>query len=211
MTIHAIETEDEAWNCHPEIGDTIRLWDHQFEWTEHHRSPQQLAPLRHQSDTLADRAFLELNLLPKQDAFTSLERAILDPRNTACIELWNEANHVPEFVDWDQIERGQDVFYKYAGAALTGLLNDSLIGGFGSRRISEVLVRTGSFGVSSARRRLMQTTQWILDCTRSPTAIQPGGQGWKGSLRVRLLHAHVRSRILGIVARVLRWRVRRIG
>ena len=28
-------------------------------------------------------------------------------------ELWSQVNSVPEWVDWDQISRGQDVFYRY--------------------------------------------------------------------------------------------------
>jgi hypothetical protein len=28
-------------------------------------------------------------------------------------ELWTEINTVPEWVDWDQIQRGQDVFFRY--------------------------------------------------------------------------------------------------
>jgi hypothetical protein len=36
-------------------------------------------------------------------------------------ELWEQVNTVPEWVDWDQIQRGQDVFYRYAGPALTAV------------------------------------------------------------------------------------------
>lgn len=44
-------------------------------------------------------------------------------------ELWTEANAVPSWVDWDQVARGQDVFYRYGGPALTGLAYQSLLGG----------------------------------------------------------------------------------
>ena len=47
--------------------------------------------------------------------------------------LWKQANTVPDWVDWDQIERGQEVFYRYGGAALTGLAFQSLLGGMVSR------------------------------------------------------------------------------
>jgi hypothetical protein len=36
-------------------------------------------------------------------------------------ELWNQVNTIPEWVDWEQIERGQDVFYRYGGVALTAV------------------------------------------------------------------------------------------
>ena len=44
-------------------------------------------------------------------------------------ELWTEAHTVPSWVDWDRVARGQDVFYRYGGPALTGLAYQSLLGG----------------------------------------------------------------------------------
>ncbi|KAK7553618.1 hypothetical protein IWX49DRAFT_515776 [Phyllosticta citricarpa] len=111
-------------------------------------------------------------------------------------KLWREVNSVPEWVDWDQIARGQEVFYRYGGAALTGLCYQSLLGGMGAARVVEVLARTGGFGVQVARRRLFETTQHILQCTKSLESIQPGGEGFASSIRVRLLHAAVRMRIM---------------
>ncbi|KKY16911.1 putative tat pathway signal sequence [Diplodia seriata] len=111
-------------------------------------------------------------------------------------ELWKEVNTVPEWVDWEQIKRGQDVFYRYGSAALTGLAYQSLLGGMGAARVVETLARTGGFGTKVARRRLFETTQHILQCTRTLEGIQPGGEGWASSIRVRLLHAAVRQRIL---------------
>ena len=58
--------------------------------------------------------------------------------------------------------------------------------------------KTGGFSAKVARRRLYETTQHILQVTRSLQSIQPGGEGFKSSIRVRLLHAAVRSRILSL-------------
>lgn len=41
-----------------------------------------------------------------------------------------------------------------------------------------------------------ETTQHILQCTRSLESIQPGGEGHASSIRVRLLHAAVRQKIM---------------
>ncbi|KIV97906.1 hypothetical protein PV10_01606 [Exophiala mesophila] len=111
-------------------------------------------------------------------------------------ELWDEVNTVPDWVDWEQIARGQDVFYRYGAATLTGLAYQSLLGGMGANRVVEVLARTGGFSVKVAKHRLFETTQHILECTRSLESIQPGGDGFASSLRVRLLHAAVRRRIM---------------
>ena len=43
--------------------------------------------------------------------------------------LWTQANSVPSWVNWDQVARGQDVFYRYGAPALTGLAFQSLLGG----------------------------------------------------------------------------------
>lgn len=111
-------------------------------------------------------------------------------------QLWQQVNTVPDWVDWNQIARGQDVFYRYGGPVLTGLAYQSLLGGLGAARVTEVLSRTGGFAVDVARNRLFETTQYLLQCTRSLADIQPGGEGWAATIRVRLLHATVRNRIM---------------
>lgn len=45
---------------------------------------------------------------------------------------------------------------------------------------------------------MFETTQHILQCTKSLESIQPGGDGWASTLRVRLLHVAVRQRILAL-------------
>lgn len=195
-----VTTETEACSIRPQVGDIIKMWDHQFQWTELHQTPSELAPLRHTVDDLADAALKELELKSKGGAFEALQEAVNSPdrqRYQSCHKLYDQITTVPEWVDFDQIARGQDVFYGFAGPAFTGLLNDSLLGGLGAKRISETLIRTGSFGVNSARRRLLQTTQWILD-VMAPGAVKVNASGWTGTIRVRLLHAQVRQRILSI-------------
>ncbi|KAF1851721.1 uncharacterized protein K460DRAFT_401738 [Cucurbitaria berberidis CBS 394.84] len=131
--------------------------------------------------------------IPRRDLYALLEEhQASDPK---LAELWEEVNTVPVWVDWEQIERGQNVFYRYAGPALTGLTFQSLLGGMGAARVVETLARTGGFSTKVARGRLFETTQHILQCTRSLEGIKPGGEGFASSIRVRLLHAAVRQRI----------------
>ncbi|KAI9665967.1 MAG: hypothetical protein M1821_003902 [Bathelium mastoideum] len=135
---------------------------------------------------------------PQRDLYILLrDNASADPKLN---ELWTEVNTIPEWMDWNQIARGQDVFYRYGGAAFTGLAYQSLLGGMGAARVVETLARTGGFSPKVARRRLFETTQHILQCTRSLASIQPGGEGFASSIRVRLLHAAVRQRILRLAA-----------
>lgn len=66
----------------------------------------------------------------------------------------------------------------------------------GSGRTVETLDRTGGFGVDVVRRRLLETTQHTLNVTRDLESVQPGGDGFADSVRVRLLHASVRRRVM---------------
>ena len=203
--------------------------------------------MKHEYDSLAEQCLSKLDeisppprsgLLPRQNSETPAAKekeqtsskrdlyALLKeygPRkseiDSPLSKLWLEVTTIPPWVDWAQIQRGQDVFYRYGGAALTGLAYQSLLGGMGAARVVETLARTGGFSTKVARRRLFETTQHILQCTRSPDALFPpgvnshyqdqddkpsvsktvqeeGGEGFASTIRVRFLHAAVRRRIL---------------
>jgi hypothetical protein len=66
----------------------------------------------------------------------------------------------------------------------------------GAARVTEVLARTGGFSTKVAKARMYETTQHILQVTSSLESIKPGGAGHASSVRVRLLHAAVRRRIM---------------
>ncbi|EMC95340.1 hypothetical protein BAUCODRAFT_35323 [Baudoinia panamericana UAMH 10762] len=70
----------------------------------------------------------------------------------------------------------------------------------GAARVVETLARTGGFSTKVARGRLFETTQHLLQCTKSVESIKPGGDGWASTIRVRLLHAAVRNRILKLAS-----------
>ncbi|KAI8934846.1 hypothetical protein NX059_008525 [Plenodomus lindquistii] len=136
--------------------------------------------------------------VPKRDLYALLEEH--HATDEKLDELWQQIQTVPEWVNWEQIERGQDVFYRYGGPAFVGLTYQSLLGGMGAARVVETLARTGGFSTKVARGRLFETTQHILQCTKSLDAIKPGGEGHASSVRVRLLHAAVRQRIMKLAS-----------
>ncbi|KAK5097061.1 hypothetical protein LTS08_007081 [Lithohypha guttulata] len=199
-------------------ANTRTCWGYTFDLGPDHLTPESAYPLKYSYDVLGEEALDILNeifpvdsttLHPKQDAEVTVPEGKTKPKRDLYLllrdhhdkhsklqELWDQVTNIPEWVDWEQIERGQDVFYRYGGATLTGLAYQSLLGGMGANRVVEVLARTGGFGVKVARHRLFETTQHILQCTRSLESIKPGGDGFASSLRVRLLHASVRQRIL---------------
>ncbi|RKU40890.1 hypothetical protein DL546_002600 [Coniochaeta pulveracea] len=119
----------------------------------------------------------------------------LDPTLT---RLWTQLHALPSWVSYDQLSRGQEVFYRYAGPAIAGLTFQALLGGMGGYRVVETLSRTGGFSVRVARRRLLETFQHILDVTHDIDSLKPEGEGFTSTIRVRFLHANVRRRILAL-------------
>ncbi|RAL03061.1 oxygenase MpaB family protein [Aspergillus ibericus CBS 121593] len=190
------------------------LWDLKFVWTDLHQTKEQLRPKIFTYDRLADECIERLDVLsplntvgnaqnndvgPKvsqRDMYTLLKDRVSN--DSKLRELWTQVNTVPEWVDWQQIQRGQDVFFRYGLPMLNALNFASLLGGMGSARVAETLTRTGGFSADVVRRRLLETLQYVLQVSESLDAIKPGGVGHIASIRVRLLHASVRSRILSL-------------
>lgn len=89
--------------------DIRRAWGRSFTWSPLHPTPEQQAAIRERWDTLADEALVRLNLVrEKRDLYTTLKEDY--QTDDVLTELWSEANDIPEWVDWGQIERGQKVF-----------------------------------------------------------------------------------------------------
>ncbi|KAI1428736.1 hypothetical protein F5Y12DRAFT_628980 [Xylaria sp. FL1777] len=201
-------------------GTWQEYWGVRFKWTSRHLTPEQLKPLIHSYDKVATEAVERIHEImappniesssrneetrrttktdgerkPRWDMYELIQEYASKDEKIG--KLWNEVNTVPEWVDWDQIERGQKIFFRYGGPAISTLTFLSLLGGMGSARTVETLDRTGGFDVKVVRRRLLETTQHTLNVHRDLKSIQPGGDGFVNSVRVRLLHTAIRRRIV---------------
>ncbi|KAM0273865.1 hypothetical protein ACHAQH_008197 [Verticillium albo-atrum] len=207
-----------AWLFRRSGPEWQEIWDYQFKWTSDHRTADEMRPMIYTYDKLGEAALNRLDeISPPEKKGASGEKPSPDdekkpPRDLYALlrdnaekdevlgQLWTEVTTIPDWVDWAQIERGQQVFLRYAGPAIFALTFQSLVGGMGSRRVVETLARTGGFGVNVTRRRLLETFQHVLQVTASLSAVQPDGEGFASTLRVRLLHAAVRRRILALAA-----------
>ncbi|KAI5289378.1 hypothetical protein KEM54_003972 [Ascosphaera aggregata] len=188
---------------------TLRTcWDYSFHWTQYHMTPEQLDPLKFSYDKLADDCLLRLKtLLSSNKAGTSICRSDLytllkkhRDRDETLIRFWNEVHSVPDWCNWEQINRGQECFHRYSLAIARALKSHSLVGGMSASRIVETLVRTGGFSPDVARRRILETTHFVAAITESLDSIQLGGEGHVAAIKVRLLHASVRRRILELTS-----------
>ena len=124
--------------------NTRSKWGYTFQWTPNHLSEEQLNPMKYSYDVLGEECLNRLDEisppvsveLPRNQSRTSKETNTIQPKrdlyalirdqrhkagNEKLLEIWNEVNDIPDWVDWDQIARGQEVFYRYAGVALTSV------------------------------------------------------------------------------------------
>ncbi|KAG0337070.1 hypothetical protein BG004_007794 [Podila humilis] len=182
-------------------GQKMRWWDFDITWSEKHFRASQLEPLRQVGDVLADRALDALDIKPGQDALELLReytsRPIEDQPSDAPRKLLEQVMTIPEWVDWAQIQRGQDVYWKYILYISHTLLHFALAGGFAIPKIGKVLNATGYLGGSRTNERILDTKQFLLDIMQSPESIYPGfgHTGWESIIQVRFLHAGVRRRL----------------
>lgn len=122
--------------------NTRTCWGYTFDLGPDHLTLEQAEPLKHSYDVLGEEALDVLNELyprdstifhpPSNDKDSSSDAKTKPKRDLYLLlrdnhdkhpklqEIWDQVNTIPEWVDWDQIARGQDVFYRYGGANLTG-------------------------------------------------------------------------------------------
>ncbi|KAF9904680.1 hypothetical protein EC991_002427 [Linnemannia zychae] len=183
-----------------EPGQRFQYWDYEGVWSENHLPASRLEPLRMVGDVLADNALEVLQVKKGQDALEALREYISRPESEqtspAPALLMKQLMTVPEWVDWEQIRRGQQVYWKYCLHISYTLLHFSLAGGFAIPKISKVLNSTGYLSGNRSRARVFETAQFVLDIAQSVEDLQPGtGSGWESTIQVRFLHAGVRARL----------------
>ncbi|KGO69974.1 protein of unknown function DUF2236 [Penicillium italicum] len=182
---------------------------YEFQWTENHLTAEQLMPLRRQADDLGLAVVERLLAIvaaekrekggaTRPDLYTVLQENYSN--DTILRQFWEEIHSAPDWVDWEEIERGQAFLYRYLAPNITGIVLQGCLGENATTTgTAEVFIRTGGFNVPVLPKRFLETFQWHIQATQSLKSIQPGGDGHISTVRVRLLHAMVRHRILKIV------------
>ncbi|KAL8276559.1 hypothetical protein RQP46_011049 [Phenoliferia psychrophenolica] len=170
-------------------------------------------PVQSYADLLADNAIAALASQGTLGFGVDLLKAVKDAAeggDESCRAFWEQAIEGPEMgrggkegredriaEEWKMIREGQDVFWRYSTQIFSALMHFSLAGGFSSPNLSAVLRETG-YLTSSSRdatyKRLLETTLFVIDAMKDLTP--ETGRGWQSALRVRLLHAQVRHKIL---------------
>lgn len=109
-----------------EKGDIQDIWGYRFRWTPLHLSEEQLKPMRYSYDALGDevldriRAQQKLKsgkdripasqqVAHKEDLYESLKTIASNGEDEVLTKFWEDMHTIPEWVDWEQIKRGQEV------------------------------------------------------------------------------------------------------
>jgi ER-bound oxygenase mpaB/B'/Rubber oxygenase, catalytic domain len=150
-----------------------------------------------ESDTTADAVVALFSSLPSGGGMRGLNawlagnHAEVPP---ALAELLDPIAEVPDWVDWERVERGVAAYWR--GGLLQGLTLNcaSLAAGYQSSAAAKPLVFTGEL-MNRAYRRTQETGRWILAAT-SPGGMRRLAPGFAETVRVRLMHAAVRRRLL---------------
>ncbi|HEY1970842.1 MAG TPA: oxygenase MpaB family protein [Pseudonocardia sp.] len=105
-------------------------------------------------------------------------------------EFFAVVDQVPDWVDFDLLERGARAFRRFGRSKDDVLLQLSLIGGYRFAGPADLLVETGGLTGSTAMRRLGETQQWG-DAVSAPGGMRRDGKGFQLSVHVRAMHALV--------------------
>lgn len=108
--------------------------------------------------------------------------------------LFDQVSHVPMWVDWESIDRGGSALLRAGPLGGIVLALKSLVTGYASPGGNKPLVFSGRLA-EQAPRRLNETARFV-QATITPRAMRPHGEGWQITLKVRLIHSHVRRMIL---------------
>ncbi len=162
-------------------------------------SIDRLGELLREADPLADAVVDAFARLPAGAGRRMLEEVIRNgiasvPSAPAELRaLFREVDHVPAWVDRDAIERGGELLFRagwFGGLAL----GTSLIYGYASPGGNKPLVFSGRL-TEQAPRRLMETSKFV-QATCLPGGLRRDGEGFAITVKVRVMHAHVRRMLL---------------
>ncbi len=120
--------------------------------------------------------------------------------DAALRRFFDRADELPAWVDFDQIKTGALAYQRFGIFGMLVLSAWSLINGYHSSAAVKPLAFTGQLR-HNTQRRLAETARFVSEASQID-GLRPGRPGREISLRVSVIHAHVRS----ACSRSERWR-----
>ena len=149
-------------------------------------------------DPSADAVMVDLARMKRTESSRMLraaldqEDAILRDAPRSLQDFVNEVATRPAWYDQQAAFHGCRVFLRNSDQFLMGFAGAAIVEGF-STTISRSFAITGRL-IDDGVRRLKQNLRQLLDMFL-PRGIEPSGDGWKLTLRIRMVHARARSLI----------------
>jgi hypothetical protein len=164
-----------------------------------------LAPYLLRTDPLADALAATIAAMPEGQGWSLFNDAA--SKGIASVPdapapfraFFEQVEHVPAWVDWKTIDRGGNALMRAGplGGIVLGV--KSLVHGYASPAGNKPLIFSGRLK-EQASRRLNETARFV-QAVCSPRGLRPHADGYLITLRVRVIHAHVRL----MIARTGRW------
>ena len=152
-------------------------------------------------DPIADALMKDLSAMKRLEADALLETALNDPdvRDRQDLpqslhEFIRESETVPEWVDFAEFMPAYHLFHRDSYLAIAALTGGTLVEGF-STNIARSFFITGRVRDQGVR-RLQQNNRHMIEILL-PAGLSLRGDGWKLSVRLRLVHARVRLLLEG--------------
>ena len=147
-------------------------------------------------DPLADAVMRDLQGLGQAEtgrlfrAAFQQQDAVLRDAPASLQRFVHEVSTVPAWYDRDRAHHGCRVFLHNSDQFLAAFAAGAIVEGFATR-ISKSFAITGRM-IDDGVRRLKQNLRHLLDIFL-PRGVEPSGDGWKLTLRIRIVHARVRA------------------
>ncbi len=146
-------------------------------------------------DPLADAVMKDLGGLDGKEAARliggaiELDERVLRDAPQSLQDLIQEATTVPAWYDPMAGQRGCQAFLRNSDHVLAAFVAGAIVEGFATM-ISKSFAITGRL-IDDGVRRLKQNIRHLLDIFM-PGGVEPSGDGWKLTMRIRMVHARVR-------------------
>ena len=149
------------------------------------------------ADPVCDEMMVQLGEVPLRDADRFIRAAIENPDDPSLDDapagvhaFIEELETVPDWVDYDEFADGIRAFHRDSSACLAAMLGGVLVEGF-STTIAKSFFITGRLRDQGVR-RLRQNNRHMIEILL-PGGLETRGDGWRLSVRIRLVHAKVRQ------------------
>ena len=147
-------------------------------------------------DPLADATLAELSNLARAESYlyieAGMENNLVALRDAPAMvrEFFSEASTPPDWLHLEALMPGVRLFHRNSPLVLAGMVGGVLVEGFASN-ISKAFFISGRLRDQGVA-RLKQNNRHMVEIFM-PHGLERFGDGWKLSIRIRLVHARVRQ------------------